>query len=1046
MADDDQNSGVTGLVNLCTEEGGVLTRPSGAQAILEVVSYARQIDGPDINAAGRGDGNSPDSRVDSLGQNLILTGWEQAGSYALPNDFNEIRGTVVLKHPFGNQETFAGSIRGQSTLYDIGKDERRKITLTVRPLGYPNMSTLATGESNQPTILGAPNLPTQFGTNIYTGKELWDTTYKLIDPSDIEGEAVAHWLFYNIGDDHASEVAAVQTVYAAVSAPVTGYEQRPHRFVRRSAKYTYIDLVWGRRTTAQDLTYPRNTSHIDGGNIPLTSTATRAAVNGTPAVPAGNFVKVHAGNVQIHDYATLYTDEYGQATPQQAREFDGTVFNFDASDLTTTASQAIEYYNTNSPPANSAFTFASTVASTLGSTIVIANETIRPVTAFVNEKTLHYAKRTSKTAIEQDETSITSDPWDMLGNARITLLDGDTLASDLATIIAGTTLVQRLVTNSDLAGDHTKEVTEYGQRTTKQDVEMPLTETTADPNKIRSNASIGILYTTGSGLPGTPGAPLSELKLVDYKTDPLNNTRSSYQARFGVKDSIDDLVLPFIHANTDPTNNAAVYGIAAWNSALTQNASFYYGAQVSAVHNGALVFYDKEVRHEIPGVNGFLAYGTLALNTRQTERERSVTRVTIDLAGLTSEAVQLQQYAAGTTAPTPVTPFTNAKIVGQTTQQINNLLNEQTTHHGLLQANEAITFPGTTESYKAGMGSSNTSTAFVGCNEGDTIAGIRANNFTSFNGSANFDGFKAVRKIGTKAILQAQYLSDNKVVAPWHRNLFSTNKEHFKGVPYASGGGFVSDLTITNQGSGYANSSYTLTFNNTGTGGSGAAATAYVGLGTKIVSVVVTNGGSGYTAAPTVTGPSPEGVAGFSNITATFTANIAGINAGWNQPDTQIFISNWTTSNGYPYHLRVEPQEVLVTRGRFHVRTIHAAANATAIMSGFAPYLRTTNNAVFCGFPKNTVMYCGAMPVFQADGTTQRIVLDHAFAYEEQFVPTGSGNAGYTVPGHYITTRIPSGWIGSGILKTGNVLASTINSTYTLSWPPQSDFATGFGV
>ncbi|MGA8232491.1 MAG: hypothetical protein WB795_13520, partial [Candidatus Acidiferrales bacterium] len=63
-------------------------------------------------------------------------------------------------------------------------------------------------------------------------------------------------------------------------------------------------------------------------------------------------------------------------------------------------------------------------------------------------------------------------------------------------------------------------------------------------------------------------------------------------------------------------------------------------------------------------------------------------------------------------------------------------------------------------------------------------------------------------------------------------------------------GGVVSSVTVTSAGSGYT-SAPTVTFGNSGTGGSGATATATISG--SVASVNLTNGGSGYSGTPTVT-------------------------------------------------------------------------------------------------------------------------------------------------------------------------------------------------
>lgn len=77
----------------------------------------------------------------------------------------------------------------------------------------------------------------------------------------------------------------------------------------------------------------------------------------------------------------------------------------------------------------------------------------------------------------------------------------------------------------------------------------------------------------------------------------------------------------------------------------------------------------------------------------------------------------------------------------------------------------------------------------------------------------------------------------------------------------------VAWIEITNGGSGYT-SAPTVSFS--GGGGSGAAATAYVGTGGAITAILVTNHGSGYTSAPTVSFSGGGG----SGATATATVGV----------------------------------------------------------------------------------------------------------------------------------------------------------------------------
>jgi hypothetical protein len=84
---------------------------------------------------------------------------------------------------------------------------------------------------------------------------------------------------------------------------------------------------------------------------------------------------------------------------------------------------------------------------------------------------------------------------------------------------------------------------------------------------------------------------------------------------------------------------------------------------------------------------------------------------------------------------------------------------------------------------------------------------------------------------------------------------------------WSSSGSTITGINVTNSGTGYLQPSYNLIL--TGGGGSGAVAKAFTGSTTVVQSYTVTNGGSGYTSAPTVT------LSGGGGTGASATATIA---------------------------------------------------------------------------------------------------------------------------------------------------------------------------
>ena len=97
--------------------------------------------------------------------------------------------------------------------------------------------------------------------------------------------------------------------------------------------------------------------------------------------------------------------------------------------------------------------------------------------------------------------------------------------------------------------------------------------------------------------------------------------------------------------------------------------------------------------------------------------------------------------------------------------------------------------------------------------------------------------------------------------------------------------GVVKSVIITNPGTGYTNGTYALGFS--GGGGSSAAGT-YTVTGTVVTSTNITNGGSGYTGAPTVTFPSGGGssAAGVATISAGSVASVTVVHGGTNYTST----------------------------------------------------------------------------------------------------------------------------------------------------------------
>jgi hypothetical protein len=110
---------------------------------------------------------------------------------------------------------------------------------------------------------------------------------------------------------------------------------------------------------------------------------------------------------------------------------------------------------------------------------------------------------------------------------------------------------------------------------------------------------------------------------------------------------------------------------------------------------------------------------------------------------------------------------------------------------------------------------------------------------------------------------------------------------------------FVASATVTHAGNNYdpANPP-AVTFNNTGTGGSGAAAIAAVSTGGSVTEVIITNGGSNYASAPIITIAAPPSGGNDAEATAVL-GTVSAFNGTVERKDAVIKLSHTS-----PFRLR----------------------------------------------------------------------------------------------------------------------------------------------
>lgn len=134
------------------------------------------------------------------------------------------------------------------------------------------------------------------------------------------------------------------------------------------------------------------------------------------------------------------------------------------------------------------------------------------------------------------------------------LQSGGTVAAINATpaipALPGQTLVERTTATRELNDAKTLNVKTYGQRDTKDDVEMPGSIKNDDPYDLSDQAAI-TLVTASSASPTTPAAPLGQL--VEIEREQLNRDAWRHTFRFRNLNSEQAIEFPAATIETDPS-------------------------------------------------------------------------------------------------------------------------------------------------------------------------------------------------------------------------------------------------------------------------------------------------------------------------------------------------------------------------------------------------------------------------------------------------------------------------------------------------------------
>lgn len=284
--------------------------------------------------------------------------------------------------------------------------------------------------------------------------------------------------------------------------------------------------------------YRFDVNSLENEGVSYVTYTTASGVPNSPAAPNGLQIVGTSSIATSHFKSKLKTD-YGVRSPAQQLTFPETEDTTDPNNIAMTARRA-QVYDIGSPPAVPTDLPTGNVKElrfvdipktpTLGETV---GKMIR---------IWYYGGKDSKDELLLEHYRTTSDTNALQSSAVRAALDGDTNPTTVADSF-GHTLVQRPSTvipvTLGLGTNRVLTITEYGLRTTKEDITDEESEVAEDLSLVDSVETITEVYATGA-TPGNPSFTLPEVKLVEQRVKILNQIESKRTSVHKTKNPLDE--------------------------------------------------------------------------------------------------------------------------------------------------------------------------------------------------------------------------------------------------------------------------------------------------------------------------------------------------------------------------------------------------------------------------------------------------------------------------------------------------------------------------
>jgi hypothetical protein len=315
-----RNAGITNLVDLPR-------LGTGQKFNVYVTAYGEKLGLTEKPRAGRGTSGKWSKGRPILSSGSIVMRGTLTDGFPLPDQWKGQEGTLTVT--VGTRQTQTVPIRITAAAFDHSEKDDDLIAVTLT-------ATI----TNTPTWQGFEGTQAAATDPTRTDQEQWGGTSKSVDPQGLQSGAtrlIDAWGALN--DTDAAEEQKIADIIAAATVPMANMKLRSASFQRDSDDGGTIVLTYGLTDTGEDVTNPRTVTTLDTNH--LGSVATAAAINATPATPAGDsFVLRTTDTMELNDGHLLKTCTFGLRDTKDDYEMPATVTGDDPYDLQTTPPSA----------------------------------------------------------------------------------------------------------------------------------------------------------------------------------------------------------------------------------------------------------------------------------------------------------------------------------------------------------------------------------------------------------------------------------------------------------------------------------------------------------------------------------------------------------------------------------------------------------------------------------------------------------------------------------------------------------------------------------